>query len=303
MARTGSLAKRAPDAMWTMGIALAALAALPPLSGFFSKESVLRAAEHASSGDTPLVPSAVGWTVLVAGLATAVLTGGYATRLFLLAFRGSGPQAPDHGRQPAAMTGVLWVLAVPTIAFGGLAYRELPDWFGGAPLGPTLVTGVLGTGLALVGVAVAYVAWQATAAVRRAHPMGAVVAEPADAEPERVEAEAIDAHARVYGDIAASDDPGDPGRLLLGPLHRHAARGFHLDAVYALLFVRPVLAAANLVRFLDRDVVETYVRGAGGLPRLLGAAVRRAQTGNVQTYLSALLAGAVVLAVLVAVGT
>ncbi|MEC3996351.1 NADH-quinone oxidoreductase subunit L [Actinacidiphila sp. DG2A-62] len=303
MARTGSLAKRAPDAMWTMGIALAALAALPPLSGFFSKESVLRAAEHASSGDTPLVPSAVGWTVLVAGLATAVLTGGYATRLFLLAFRGSGPQAPDHGRQPAAMTGVLWVLAVPTIAFGGLAYRELPDWFGGAPLGPTLVTGVLGTGLALVGVAVAYVAWQATAAVRRAHPMGAVVAEPADAEPERVEAEAIEAHARVYGDIAASDDPGDPGRLLLGPLHRHAARGFHLDAVYALLFVRPVLAAANLVRFLDRDVVETYVRGAGGLPRLLGAAVRRAQTGNVQTYLSALLAGAVVLAVLVAVGT
>jgi NADH-quinone oxidoreductase subunit L len=303
MARMGSLAKRAPDAMWTMGIALAALAALPPLSGFFSKESVLRAAEHASSGDTPLVPSAVGWTVLVAGLATAVLTGGYATRLFLLAFRGSGPQAPDHGRQPAAMTGVLWVLAVPTIAFGGLAYRELPDWFGGAPLGPTLVTGVLGTGLALVGVAVAYVAWQATAAVRRAHPMGAVVAEPADAEPERVEAEAIEAHARVYGDIAASDDPGDPGRLLLGPLHRHAARGFHLDAVYALLFVRPVLAAANLVRFLDRDVVETYVRGAGGLPRLLGAAVRRAQTGNVQTYLSALLAGAVVLAVLVAVGT
>ena len=56
-----------------------------------------------------------------------------------------------------------------------------------------------------------------------------------------------------------------------------------------------MLAAASLVRFLDREVVETYVRGAGGLPRLLGAAVRRAQTGNVQTYLSALLAGTVVL--------
>ena len=63
-----------------------------------------------------------------------------------------------------------------------------------------------------------------------------------------------------------------------------------------------MLAAASLVRFLDRDVVETYVRGAAGTPKLLGAAVRRAQTGNVQTYLSALLAGAVVLAVLVAVG-
>jgi NADH-quinone oxidoreductase subunit L len=302
MSRMGSLGKRVPDAMWTMGLALAALAALPPLSGFFSKESVLRAAEHASSGDTPLVPSAVGWTVLVAGLVTAVLTAGYATRLFLLAFRGSGPEAPDHGRQPALMTTVLWVLAVPTLAFGGLTYRKLPDWFDHSPLGPTLITSVLGAGLAVVGVVVAYGAWAATREVRAATPIGAVVAEPADAEPELVEAEAIEAHAKIYGDVAASDDPGDPGRLLLGPLHRHAARGFHLDAVYALLFVRPVLAAANLVRFLDRDVVETYVRGAGGAPRLLGAAVRRAQTGNVQTYLSALLAGVVVLAVLVAVG-
>lgn len=63
------------------------------------------------------------------------------------------------------------------------------------------------------------------------------------------------------------------------------------------MFVRPVTAGASLVRFLDREVVETYVRGAGAVPRLLGAAVRRAQTGNVQTYVSALLAGTVVLAV------
>ena len=59
----------------------------------------------------------------------------------------------------------------------------------------------------------------------------------------------------------------------------------------------PSRPRASLVRFLDREVVDTYVRGAGAVPRLLGAAVRRAQTGNVQTYLSALLAGTVVLAV------
>ncbi|MBD0738554.1 NADH-quinone oxidoreductase subunit L [Streptomyces sp. CBMA29] len=304
MSRMGSLAKRVPDAMWTMGIALAALAALPPLSGFFSKESVLRAAEHASAGHTAHVPSAVGWTVFVAGLIAAVLTAGYATRLFLLAFRGSGPEAPDHGRQPVVMTSVLWVLAVPAIAFGGLAYRELPDWFGGGPLGPTLITSVLGTGLALVGVLITYGAWKAATATRLAVPAGAVVTADGDpgAEPALVEAEAIATHEAVYGDIASADDPGDPGRLLLGRLHRHAAHGFHLDALYTALFVRPVLAAAQLVRFLDREVIETYVRGAGGTPRLLGAAVRKAQTGNVQTYLSALLAGAVVLAVLVAVG-
>lgn len=305
MSRMGGMGRRIPDALWTMGLGLAALAALPPLSGFFSKESVLRAAEHASAGHTAHVPSAVGWTVLVAGLAAAVLTGAYATRLFLLAFLGSGPEVPDHGRQPVTMTAVLWVLAVPTVAFGGLAYRELPDWFGGTGhdgLGPVLLTSILGTGLAVVGVLAAYGAWQGTAAVRRADPIGAVVAEPADAEPALVEAEAIATHEQVYGDIASAEDRGDPGRLLLGPLHRPAAHGFHLDAVYSALFVRPVLAAASLVRFLDRDVIETYVKAAGGTPGLLGAAVRKAQTGNIQTYLGALLAGAVVLAVLVAVG-
>jgi NADH-quinone oxidoreductase subunit L len=310
MSRMAHLGRRAPDAMWTMGIALAALAALPPLSGFFSKETVLRAAEHASAGDTTHVPAAVGWTILVAGFTAALLTAGYAARLFLLAFRGSGPEAADHGRQPLLMSTVLWVLAVPTVAFGGLAYRSLPDWFA-APgtsgdadaLGPTLVTSVLGTGLGLTGVLITYGAWRATTTTRRAVPLGAVVAvETPGTEPALVEAETIAAHQRIYGDVAASDDPADPGRLLLGPLHRHAARGFHLDALYGALFVRPVLAAAELVRFLDREVVETWVRGAAGTPRLLGAAVRRAQTGNIQTYLSALLAGAVVLAVLVAVG-
>ncbi|MDF9814995.1 NADH-quinone oxidoreductase subunit L [Streptomyces sp. SPB162] len=305
MSRMGDLGKRAPDAMWTMGIALAALAALPPFSGFFSKESVLRAAEHASGGHADGVPSAVGWTVLAAGLITAVLTAGYATRLFLLAFRGRGPRAADHGREPVIMNAVLWVLAVPSVAFGMVSLVptvfDLPQWLDGNELKPTLLTSVLGIGLALVGVLVTYGAWTAGAARRSAAPIGAIGAD-ADAEPAEAEATAIAAHTAVYGDIAASDDPADPGRLLLGRLHRHAARGFHLDAVYTALFVRPVLAAATLVRFLDREVVETYVRGAGAVPRLLGAAVRRAQTGNVQTYLSALLAGAVVLAVLVAVG-
>ncbi|MET4927605.1 NADH-quinone oxidoreductase subunit L, partial [Streptomyces sp. PSRA5] len=87
------------------------------------------------------------------------------------------------------------------------------------------------------------------------------------------------------------------GRLLLGRLHPHAASGFHLDAVYRVLFQRPVQGAARLVRFLDREVVDTYVRGAGTGTRWLGTAVRGAQTGNVQTYLGALLAGTVVLAI------
>ncbi|WP_371546803.1 NADH-quinone oxidoreductase subunit L [Streptomyces sp. NBC_00554] len=303
MSRMKDLRTRVPDAYWTMTVALLALTAIPPFSGFFSKEAVLGAAEHVATGHTEHAPGAAGWIVLVAGLVSAVLTAAYATRLWLLAFRGRGVEAPDHGRQPLTMTVVLWVLAVPSLAFG-LAYGPLPDWFDDRDLTPVLTTSVLGTGLALVGVIVTYGAWKHTSAMAAQVPVGAVAAHP-DADAGLVEAEAIASHAPAYGDVAYTPDPADPGRLLLGPLHRHAAVGFHLDAVYAALFVRPVQAGATLVRFLDREVVDTYVRGAGALPRWLGEAVRRAQTGNLQTYVSALLAGTVVLvvaALLVATG-
>ncbi|MCD9876182.1 NADH-quinone oxidoreductase subunit 5 family protein [Streptomyces guryensis] len=298
MSRMQGLRERIPDAYWTMTVALLALAAIPPFSGFFSKESVLSAAEHVATGHTGHAPGAAGWITLVAGLLTAVLTAAYAMRLWLLAFHGRGVEAPDHGRQPLTMTVVLWVLAVPSLALGGLAYRSLPEWFDGRDLTPTLTTSVLGTGVALVGGIATYAAWRHTTALASHVPLGAVAAHP-EGDAGRVEAEAIASHAPAYGGVAYAPDPADPARLLLGPLHRHAAVGFHLDAVYAALFVRPVQAGASLVRFLDREVVETYVRGAGALPRLLGAAVRRAQTGNVQTYVSALLAGTVVLAVAV----
>ncbi|QIQ03237.1 NADH-quinone oxidoreductase subunit L [Streptomyces liangshanensis] len=304
MSRMGGLAKRIPDAFWTMTIALLALAAIPPFAGFFSKESVLVVAEHTALGTAHTAPGAAGWVVLVAGLVTALLTAAYATRLWLLAFRGRGPEAPDHGKQPVAMNAVLWVLAVPSLALG-LTVGYIADWFDGDSLAPNLTTSVLGTGVALVGGLTLYGAWRHTSSSLAARiPLGAVAAHP-DAEPAQSEIEAIETHLAVYGDIAAAHDPADPGRLLLGRLHPHAAAGFRLDALYDRLFVRPVLAAAQLVRFLDREVVDTYVRGAGTGTRWLGAAVRRAQTGNVQTYLSALLAGSVVLAiaaVLVAAG-
>ncbi|MEU5455293.1 NADH dehydrogenase [Streptomyces sp. TSRI0445] len=295
MSRMSGLARRIPDAYWTMTVALLALAAIPPFAGFFSKEAVLVAAEHTALGDRTVAPAAAGWTILVAGLLAAVLTASYAVRLWLLAFRGRGAEVPDHGKQPLAMTSVLWILAVPTIGFG-LTAGLLGDWFDGHALTPSLTTAVLATGVTLVGGLVTYGAWRHTTALAARTPIGAVAAHPG-AEPALVEAEAMTSHTAAYGTIADASDPADPGRLLLGPLHRHAVTGFHLDALYTALFVRPVRAAARLVRFLDREVVDTYVNGTGTVTRLLGTAVRRAQTGNVQTYVSALLAGSLALAI------
>ncbi|MFD4867787.1 NADH-quinone oxidoreductase subunit L [Streptomyces sp. NPDC058412] len=325
MSRMDGLTKRIPDAFWTMTIALLALAAIPPFAGFFSKEAVLVAAEQTATGHSDLAPSSAGWLVLVAGVLTALLTAAYATRLWLMAFRGRGAAAPDHGKEPVAMTGVLWLLAIPSVGFG-LAAGPIADWFDGEQLTPTLVTSVLGTGAAVIGVMLTYALWQravartamtpATAgavpgAVRGAVPgTGAGAPQPAAVAAAASAATAAAESAAETPEVAevTHDHPAvpagpapDPGRALLGPLHRHAADGFHLDAVYDRLFVRPVRAAASLVRFLDREVVDTYVRGAGAGPRLLGSLVRRAQTGNVQSYLSALLAGAVVLAIATAV--
>ncbi len=237
MSRMTGLRSRVPDAYWTMTVALLALAAIPPFSGFFSKEAVLGAAEHVATGHTEHAPGSAGWIVLVAGLVTAVLTAAYATRLWLLAFHGRGVKAPDHGKEPRSMTVVLWVLAVPSLAFG-LAYGRLPDWFDGRDLTPVLTTSVLGTGARPGGRDRHLRRLAAHHRVGSRVPMGAVVAHP-DAEPARVEAEAIASHAPTFGDVAYAPDPADPGRLLLGPLHRHAAVGFHLDAVYHVLFVPP----------------------------------------------------------------
>ncbi|MFE5719643.1 NADH-quinone oxidoreductase subunit 5 family protein [Streptomyces erythrochromogenes] len=315
MSRMDGLAKRIPDAFWTMTIALLALAAIPPFAGFFSKEAVLVAAEQTATGHSDLAPSAAGWLVLIAGVLTALLTAAYAARLWLMAFRGRGAAAPDHGKEPFAMTGVLWLLAIPSVGLG-LAADSLADWFDGRALTPTLATSVLGTGAAVIGAMLTYALWQrATAKAATAPAAGPARSATAAEQPAAVAATVSAATAAAE---SAAETPevaevthehptvpavpaADPGRALLGPLHRHAADGFHLDAVYDRLFVRPVRAAARLVAFLDREVVDTYVRGAGTGTRLLGGLVRRAQTGNVQSYLSALLAGAVVLAIATAV--
>jgi NADH-quinone oxidoreductase subunit L len=273
MSRLRDLGRRAPDAYWAMTIGLLALAAVPPFAGFFSKEAVIGAAEHAALDPGHGVPAAAGWTVLVAGLLTALLTAAYAARLWLLAFHdpvGARTEPlPVHEGASPAMTAVLWLLAVPSLAFG-LAYQVLPDWWDGGSLGPELTTSLLAAGAALAGGAVTYAAW------RRAY----------------------------ESDFGDADAATDPAPALLGPLLPHARAGFHLDAAYAAAFVAPVRGAARLVRFLDRAVLDTYVRGAAAAPGWLGFLTRRAQTGNAQTYLSALAAGSLLLAaaVLVAAG-
>jgi NADH-quinone oxidoreductase subunit L len=79
---SGGSWRRAPVVTATFTIGLASLAGLPPMSGFWSKEAVLGAAEETALHGDALAWA--GWLVLVAGLLTGVVTAAYATRTWLL---------------------------------------------------------------------------------------------------------------------------------------------------------------------------------------------------------------------------
>ena len=79
--RRGALRRAMPVTFITMTIGLGALAGVPGLAGFFSKDSIVEAAwHHARDG------SAVGWVVLVSVCLTAVMTAFYCVRLWLWVF-------------------------------------------------------------------------------------------------------------------------------------------------------------------------------------------------------------------------
>ncbi|MDP4500850.1 NADH-quinone oxidoreductase subunit 5 family protein [Nonomuraea turcica] len=92
------------------------------------------------------------------------------------------------------------------------------------------------------------------------------------------------------------DPIADPARLL-GPLRAPCEQAFHVDQLYAALFVRPVLALARLVVRTDDVVVDGAVRGSGRSARGLAGVLRLAQNGNVQLYISGILAGVLLIAV------
>jgi NADH-quinone oxidoreductase subunit L len=113
MRRMGGLRTKMPITFATMAIATAAIAGIPPLSGFFSKDEILWGA---FSG--PYAQPLLG----VVGYVAAFLTAFYMGRMLLLTFFGTcraDEQTRHHLHEsPAVMTGPLVVLAVLS-AIGG----------------------------------------------------------------------------------------------------------------------------------------------------------------------------------------
>ena len=158
LSRAGGLARTAPalSVAWVLG--LAALAGLPPLNGFASKEAVLTAVEDvAVHGGTALDrPFAV--LLLVAGYATTFVTGLYAARAAALVILGdpaAGASTRDRG-VPALLLAPVLVLAAVTVAGGVLLTPAGPAPLADAGVGA--LTATAGTLLALAGAAVGLLA-------------------------------------------------------------------------------------------------------------------------------------------------
>jgi NADH-quinone oxidoreductase subunit L len=95
--------------------------------------------------------------------------------------------------------------------------------------------------------------------------------------------------------------PAEDPLAVLGRAAQPLRRAFWVDALYDVTLVRPARAVGRAVLGFDRRGVDAAVTGAGRGTSGTGAGLRLVQNGNIQAYLSALVAGVLVVVIAVSV--
>src|ERR1039457_3420511 len=125
MRHMGALKDKIPLTYRTMWIGSIAIAGIPGLAGFFSKDEILWQAFSSPKGGTVL------WAV---GLTTAAMTAFYMWRMMYMTFYGKSRVAPEVAahvhESPVSMTGVLGVLTAGSVLAGWLGVPKLWTIFG-----------------------------------------------------------------------------------------------------------------------------------------------------------------------------
>jgi NADH-quinone oxidoreductase subunit L len=158
MPAMGGLRRRMPVTFWCMTIGLGALAGVPPLAGFWSKDSIFEAASRAL-GDHGGVPFGAALAVYLSAAVTALLTGFYAMRLWRLTFFGDPRGDSVHAHEPPwAMRGPMVLLAVPAalLGFAGLVGGFGRRLLAGEAVAHLTLSGLVPLALAAAGVALAW---------------------------------------------------------------------------------------------------------------------------------------------------
>ena len=277
MSEMGGLRKRMPITFWTFLIGSLALAGVPPLAGFWSKDELLVVANEGGHD-----------VMFVVLLLTALLTAFYMTRAVLMTFFGEfrGHGEPHEG--PRTMTGVLVALATVTVFVGLLGAPQL-----GAPFGTWVFfheieealfvpwIAVASTLAALLGIAIGYRlynTYRERDPIRSLGPAYTVLTNKyylddlywkGIVRPVR-----DDLSARVYW---------NDRRIIDGVVNGAAS------------FTKTL---GNGVNWFDEKVIDGAVNGLANLAGFTGGLLRYIQSGNVQRYAVFLFAGVVVLAVI-----
>ena len=259
MRKMGGLRKKMPVTYWTMLLAGGALAAIPPLAGFWSKDEIVGAAWL--SGHTAL------WVV---GIITAILTAFYVTRAMWMTFHGEprDHHLYDHAHEsPAVMTLPLVALAVGTVTLGVIVGFPPEAGFIHTFLAPSVE--VHGAG-----------------GEHHAPEISTILA-----------LAAVSVGAGILGIVAGLSmyarhrpDPSAVSRAA-GPLYRVLANKYYVDELYDRRIVDLLRGAFGVMWAFDVHVIDGIANGLGRLSALGGGGVRRLQTGVVGNYALMVIAG------------
>jgi NADH-quinone oxidoreductase subunit L len=253
--KMGGLAQRIPITFITFAIATVAIAGLPPLAGFFSKDEILWFAFASTQGGHVLL-----WAV--ASL-TALMTAFYMFRLLWLTFLGTSRMSPEvehHVHEsPWSMTGVLLLLASLSAVGGFFAVPHfLEPMLPLPPVDPLLhhfeMPLVVGSVvLALIGLAGA---------------------------------------AFLYGGLPGRVNAL---RERFAGAHRLLSGKYFVDELYERVIDRPLVWLSDVVflRLGDRKLLDGTLDGLAALGQRSAALLGRVQTGQLQWYAGLVLIGIV----------
>jgi NADH-quinone oxidoreductase subunit L len=290
MRNMGGLRRHMPVTFVLMWIATLAIAGIPGFSGFFSKDEILASVFARTHGSTLAEASWLGvpghvvlYGVYALGLAAALMTAIYMTRMMLYTFHGpnrtGAEEGPHLGEAPWVMTGPLVVLGVLSLVGGWL---NLPVITSGA-LGPTellhhWLEPVVGTGALIVTGGEAahlphrteYALIAAAVAIAVLGILVAVV---------RLKPAAL---------VPAKDAPAERG------IQRTLLDKWYVDEAYDKAVVRPTIGVSKnlLWKGVDTGLIDgLFVNGSALLMRAFGWLGSQLQSGRVGTYAWVLLLG------------
>ena len=266
--KMGALRKKMPVTFWTFLVGTLALCGVPPLSGFYSKDSILAQAFH-HAHEYP----ATGWGLFILAVFVAMLTTFYMFRLFFVAFLGDAKtrEAKHAHESPGVMIWPLRILAVLSVVAGVIGINSL---FDGQFVGKVaqhagtfwqLLPGRLlepfhhSLPAALMGIAATIVGFFAARAL----------------------------YAKAYS---------DPLPAKIGKLSRLMADRFYFDEIYEATVIRAHNFIAKVAGAIDHYLLERFcIKAVWGGTDWFGSALRHVQTGNLQTYAFVFVASVAVL--------